>query len=174
VAASYSVVNEILQAVNNVLSVGGIFCDFEMSLDCVNHGNNKINIWKWIKLRNSAWVIQVRVLRNIFVSRRDKGTGDPTRWHMRVKVQGILGDGTLRVKVQGILGDGTLRVKVQGTIGDGTLRVKVQGTIGDGTLRVKVQGTLGDGTLRVKVQGTIGDGTLRIFVIRTSCPMLLS
>jgi len=30
--------NEILKAMNNRLSVGGIFCDLEMAFDCVNHG----------------------------------------------------------------------------------------------------------------------------------------
>ena len=37
-AASYDVINEILKAMNNRLSVGGIFCDFEKAFDCVNHG----------------------------------------------------------------------------------------------------------------------------------------
>ena len=37
-AASVNVINEILEAVNNRLSVGGIFCDLEKALDCVNHG----------------------------------------------------------------------------------------------------------------------------------------
>jgi hypothetical protein len=31
----------------------------------------KINEWKWKKRINSAWVIQDRVLRKTFVSRRD-------------------------------------------------------------------------------------------------------
>ena len=38
VAASYNVVNEISRAMNNRLSVGGIFCDLEEAFDCVNHG----------------------------------------------------------------------------------------------------------------------------------------
>ena len=29
--------NEILNALNNKLSVGGIFCDLEMVFDCANH-----------------------------------------------------------------------------------------------------------------------------------------
>jgi hypothetical protein len=37
-AASYYVINEILKATNNRLSVGGIFCDPEKAFDCVNHG----------------------------------------------------------------------------------------------------------------------------------------
>ena len=36
--ASFTVINEILEAVNNRLSVRGIFCDLEKALDCVNHG----------------------------------------------------------------------------------------------------------------------------------------
>jgi hypothetical protein len=35
--ASYDVINEILKAMNNRLSVGGIFCDPE-AFDCINHG----------------------------------------------------------------------------------------------------------------------------------------
>ena len=37
-AESYYVINEILQAMNNRLSVGGIFCDPKTAFDCVNHG----------------------------------------------------------------------------------------------------------------------------------------
>jgi Notch-like protein len=37
-AASYDVINEILKAMNNRLSVGGIFCDLEKAFDCVHHG----------------------------------------------------------------------------------------------------------------------------------------
>jgi len=37
-AASYDVINEILKAMNNRLSVGGILCDLEKAFDCVNHG----------------------------------------------------------------------------------------------------------------------------------------
>jgi len=37
-AASVNVIYEILEAVNNRLSVGGIFCDLDKALDCVNHG----------------------------------------------------------------------------------------------------------------------------------------
>jgi hypothetical protein len=36
-AASCDVINEILKAMNNRLSVGGIFCDFEKVFYCVNH-----------------------------------------------------------------------------------------------------------------------------------------
>jgi hypothetical protein len=36
-AASYDVVNEILKAMNNRLSVGGIFCNLKKVFDCVNH-----------------------------------------------------------------------------------------------------------------------------------------
>ena len=32
------VINETLKAMNNRLSVEGIFCDLEKSFDCVNHG----------------------------------------------------------------------------------------------------------------------------------------
>jgi len=35
--AVYHLTNEILNALNNKLSVGGIFCDLEMAFDCVNH-----------------------------------------------------------------------------------------------------------------------------------------
>ena len=38
-AASYNVINRILKVVNNRVSVGGIFCDFEKASDCVHHGN---------------------------------------------------------------------------------------------------------------------------------------
>jgi len=37
-AASHNVINEILKAMNNRLSVGGIFCDLKKVFDCVNHG----------------------------------------------------------------------------------------------------------------------------------------
>ena len=35
--ATYTLTNEILEALNNKLRVGGIFCDFENAFDCVNH-----------------------------------------------------------------------------------------------------------------------------------------
>jgi hypothetical protein len=35
--ASFKLINEILLAINNKLTVGGIFCDLEKSFDCVNH-----------------------------------------------------------------------------------------------------------------------------------------
>jgi hypothetical protein len=35
--ASFELLNEILLAMNNKLTVGGIFCDLEKALDCVNH-----------------------------------------------------------------------------------------------------------------------------------------
>jgi len=38
-AASYNVINEILKAMNNRFAVGGIFCDLEKTIDCINHGN---------------------------------------------------------------------------------------------------------------------------------------
>jgi hypothetical protein len=37
-ATNYNVINEILKATNNRLSVGGIFCDLRKAFDCVNHG----------------------------------------------------------------------------------------------------------------------------------------
>jgi len=37
-ASSYSLINEIIKAMNHRLSVGGIFCDLEKAFDCVNHG----------------------------------------------------------------------------------------------------------------------------------------
>ena len=36
-AASYSVINDILKAINNIISVVGTFCDLEKASDCVNH-----------------------------------------------------------------------------------------------------------------------------------------
>ena len=36
-AASYDAINQILKAVNNRLSVGGIFCDLEKAFYCINH-----------------------------------------------------------------------------------------------------------------------------------------
>jgi hypothetical protein len=38
VSFSHIVINEILKAVNNRLSVGGIFCDLEKAFDCMNRG----------------------------------------------------------------------------------------------------------------------------------------
>jgi hypothetical protein len=35
--AMYHLTNEILNALNNTLSIGGIFCDLEKAFDCVNH-----------------------------------------------------------------------------------------------------------------------------------------
>ena len=37
-AQSYDVINEILQAMNNRLSEGGIYCNLGKAFDCVNHG----------------------------------------------------------------------------------------------------------------------------------------
>jgi hypothetical protein len=34
---SYTLINEILSAWNNKLTVGGIFCDLEKAFDCINH-----------------------------------------------------------------------------------------------------------------------------------------
>lgn len=36
--AIYKVTTEILDAMNNKLLVGGIFCDLEKAFDCVDHG----------------------------------------------------------------------------------------------------------------------------------------
>jgi len=38
VAASYNVINEITKAMNNRLSVRGLFCALKKAFDCVNHG----------------------------------------------------------------------------------------------------------------------------------------
>jgi hypothetical protein len=35
--ASFTLLNDILQALNNKSNVGGIFCDLEKAFDCVNH-----------------------------------------------------------------------------------------------------------------------------------------
>jgi hypothetical protein len=35
--ATYQLTTEILNATNNKLLVGGIFCDLEIAFDCVNH-----------------------------------------------------------------------------------------------------------------------------------------
>jgi hypothetical protein len=35
--ASYNLINEILNALNNTIPVGGIFCDLYKAFDCVNH-----------------------------------------------------------------------------------------------------------------------------------------
>jgi hypothetical protein len=37
--ASYKLINEILLAINNKSTVGGIFYDLETAFDCVNHDN---------------------------------------------------------------------------------------------------------------------------------------
>jgi hypothetical protein len=36
--ASYNLITEILNALNNNKMAGGIFCDLENAFDCVNHG----------------------------------------------------------------------------------------------------------------------------------------
>jgi hypothetical protein len=35
--ATFKLLNDILQALNNKAYVGGIFCDLEKTFDCVNH-----------------------------------------------------------------------------------------------------------------------------------------
>ena len=35
--ATYILTNEILEALNNKLTVGGIFCDLEKAIECINH-----------------------------------------------------------------------------------------------------------------------------------------
>jgi hypothetical protein len=35
--ASFTLINNILTAMNNKLKVGGIFCDLQKAFDCVNH-----------------------------------------------------------------------------------------------------------------------------------------
>src|SRR5215510_8432558 len=35
--ASYNLINNILDALNNKFTVGGIFCDLTKAFDCVNH-----------------------------------------------------------------------------------------------------------------------------------------
>jgi hypothetical protein len=35
--ATYKLITEILDALNNKLLVGGIFCDLEKAFDCINH-----------------------------------------------------------------------------------------------------------------------------------------
>ena len=35
--ASYTLLNEILRALNNKQVVGGIFCDLHTAFDCINH-----------------------------------------------------------------------------------------------------------------------------------------
>lgn len=35
--ASYKLINDILLALNNKLTIGGILCDLEKAFDCVNH-----------------------------------------------------------------------------------------------------------------------------------------
>ena len=36
--AAYTLTHEILTALNNKITVGGIFCDLHKAFDCVNHG----------------------------------------------------------------------------------------------------------------------------------------
>jgi hypothetical protein len=36
--ASFNLITEILNALNNKKMVGGIFCNLEKAFDCVNHG----------------------------------------------------------------------------------------------------------------------------------------
>jgi hypothetical protein len=35
--ASYNLINNVLEAINNKLIVGGVFCDLTKAFDCVNH-----------------------------------------------------------------------------------------------------------------------------------------
>ena len=35
--ASYTLIQEVLMALNNKTKVGGIFCDLQKAFDCVNH-----------------------------------------------------------------------------------------------------------------------------------------
>jgi hypothetical protein len=34
----YKLINEVLNALNNGMFVGGMFCDLKRAFDCVNHG----------------------------------------------------------------------------------------------------------------------------------------
>jgi hypothetical protein len=79
--ATYKLLNEILNALNNKLMVGGIFCDFEKVFDCVNHnillsklkfcginGTIYMSIKFYLQDRFQRLVISFRILHNATTS----------------------------------------------------------------------------------------------------------
>ena len=86
--AIYKLTNDILKALNNKLMVGGIFCDLEKALDCVNHeillselefygvkGKAKLCFESYFRNRYQMVLSQIMYSKMIFLHKAWSSTG---------------------------------------------------------------------------------------------------
>jgi hypothetical protein len=85
-AASYNLINSILDALNNKFTVGGIFCDLTKAFDCVNHAillstlefygitSSAYNLMKsYLSDRYQRVLIKTLVLKTVFLTGKRSG-----------------------------------------------------------------------------------------------------